>query len=618
MTFEYEPTLYEKNLAEYAALNETEFSPEESKEEIVEKLKKISVRKKAIADVQNKIIKEYIERFEKDPEQLDGDAAEKLFAFLCSIVDTENDCCADAPIGLRLCRLLQAYYQEKENADRMITIIVMGTICEYMLSYDVDEYDYFIFPKYCEEFFDRFDTLTLQQQNALVKAYTYRIQAANIESYKEKFDVFTSVKEKICSCIDLMTDKEEARLAFFWMIVRFIAMMNDAFVQDQKQKKHGEPPIFGFDIEDHRKLLEECLALLESGYREYTLPPMKEVAVIRSIHLLNYHLGNISFEEYIKRLDALADLDEKMNTGGVFTLVSSAFYLNHLYSLSPYSKEEDERLAHKRIEERMPQILEMKKQKNFHFSMAILQFLAATSYFTHFYEFYDIVLAFTVYADKALYVHTMMVKEISCLLLERIMKDNPEYVDGVCGWDKEYILTHKEDVMAVMKKCAMCHDIGKHFLIEIVSNSSRRLTDDEFGIIKTHPLNFNVVYDNKQMEETEELKCIRDCALLHHRWHNGQGGYPDIPITKNMPFADILAIADSLDAATDSIGRPYGVGKSFDELIAEFLEMGGTRYSREVAEILSKPDVKEDVTRIITERRKEVNYKIYAFNEIDE
>ena len=43
MTFEYEPILYEKNLAEYAALNETEFSPEESKEEIVEERKQARI-----------------------------------------------------------------------------------------------------------------------------------------------------------------------------------------------------------------------------------------------------------------------------------------------------------------------------------------------------------------------------------------------------------------------------------------------------------------------------------------------------------------------------------------------------------------------------------------------
>ncbi len=45
--------------------------------------------------------------------------------------------------------------------------------------------------------------------------------------------------------------------------------------------------------------------------------------------------------------------------------------------------------------------------------------------------------------------------------------------------------------------------------------------------------------------------------------------------------------------------------------------MGGTRYSREVTEILAKPFVRDEVEKIITERREEVNYKIYAFNEIE-
>ena len=259
----------------------------------------------------------------------------------------------------------------------------------------------------------------------------------------------------------------------------------------------------------------------------------------------------------------------------------------------------------------MPRIVENKRKKQFQFAYGVLGFLNAASLFGDFLDFYDIVLAFTVYADKALYVHTEMVKEISCVLLTNILEEKPELMDGVCGWDTEYICAHKEEVLDLMEKCAMCHDIGKHYIIEIVSNSSRRLTDEEFEFIKTHPGNFDIVCE-KEHKQSTKLKCVRDCALLHHRWHNGQGGYPALPQTENRPFVDILAIADSLDAATDSIGRPYGKGKSLDDLIREFLDMGGTRYSREVAEILSEPQIKAAVQEIITTRREEVNYRIYT------
>ena len=169
------------------------------------------------------------------------------------------------------------------------------------------------------------------------------------------------------------------------------------------------------------------------------------------------------------------------------------------------------------------------------------------------------------------------------------------------------------DFLDLIDKCAMCHDIGKHFMIDIVSNSSRRLTDDEFAVIKSHPLNFELVCAH-DFNKSDWEKCIRECAMLHHRWHNCQGGYPDRTQTENRPFVDIIAIADSLDAATDSIGRPYGKGKTIDDLIAEFNELGGTRYSKEIAELLLEADVKKSVYEIITDRREEVNYRIYAFN----
>ena len=231
--------------------------------------------------------------------------------------------------------------------------------------------------------------------------------------------------------------------------------------------------------------------------------------------------------------------------------------------------------------------------------------------FGSFDDFYEVVLAFTVYGDKALYVHTVMVKEICHLILERMLEEDPGYLKGVCGWSVDHILEHADEVLELMDRCAMCHDIGKHFIIEIVSNSSRRLTEEEFRLIKLHPQNYEIVCE-RDHDESPQQKCIRDCALLHHRWHNGKGGYPEIPQTENQPFVDILSVADSLDAATDFIGRPYGTGKTLDDLIGEFMEMGGSRYSRRVAEILCEPEIKERVAKILTDGREEVNYHVYA------
>ena len=616
MTFEYEPTLYAQNLAEYAALEETEFLPTESKEEIIGKLKDIALKKKAIADVQNKIIGEYIERFEKGTEVLDEDAAEKLYAFLDSLRDPQIRF-QDAPVCIRISRLLYPFYHDRNDAERVIPVIYAGTMCEMLLGQNLDSHGFFDFPKLCEEYLSDIDKLSPGSRLALIKAYMLRIIVKDAEGTRVLPELFVSVYKKISSCMDMIEDKNDVALINFFMVNNFLSMTSDALRIDADRVKHGKSPEYMIKIEENRELFESCLKTLSDSLVEFPQLTMQMISDMCIACETSFLLGHISFEELLTQIDDSAEKNDTDGMGDLIMILASGQYLLWLHAFSPYSKEETERMARKKIDEAMPRILEMKKHRVLYFSDFILQFVGATSLFTGFYEFYDIVLAFTVYADKALYVHTVMVKEISRLLLERILDDAPELVEGVCGRDVDYIRSHKEEMLALMEKCAMCHDIGKHFLIDIVSNSSRRLTDDEFGVIKTHPQNFSIVYENDRMEETEELKCIRDCALLHHRWHNGKGGYPDIPTTKNMPFADILAIADSLDAATDSIGRPYGIGKTLDDLIGEFLEMGGTRYSREVAEVLAKPDVRDAVNEIITKRREEVNYRIYAFNEIE-
>ena len=110
--------------------------------------------------------------------------------------------------------------------------------------------------------------------------------------------------------------------------------------------------------------------------------------------------------------------------------------------------------------------------------------------------------------------------------------------------------------------------------------------------------------------------CIRDCALTHHVWYDGSKGYPRIAQTKNLPFSSILAIADSIDAATDFYGRSYNVGKNIDLLISEFKAQAGTKYSKQVVEVLSVPTVRDKLQYWITEGRKDIYYRIYAFNKL--
>ena len=616
MTFEFEPEKYAQNLTEYAALDETEFKSSDCKEDVIDRLKSISRRKKEISNIQNGIIAEYIERFENGVEELDDDAADRLYRFMNTLYDSQSHACLDAPIGLRLSRLLYSYYHSTNDVEKVVNILYIGSEFESNLSYDDNDHVFFEFPPLCEEYLPDIGSLSSESQIKLLEAYYKRTFAKNRYCVKEIIsDIFPAVEKRIRTCIDRMEDKAYGEFILYRFYINLFGLFDMLCKEESSFNKNGMPLSIGFDKRPYLDMIGRCLREVKPRIESRdidSLPTMNHMLIYLQTR---FFAEEITFDELLEGFDKLSTLDEKLGAGGAIDIYASSNYLLYLYACSPYTSDEDARRARKKIEEKMPMILEMRDQGNPMVSFFVLAFLNSVSLFTDFDEFSDIVLSFTVYADKALYVHTIMVRELSRLLFTRLLDTDPDYLAGVCGWDSEYIRDHREEVLELMDNCALCHDIGKQFLLDIVSNSSRRLTDDEFDLIRKHPQNFEVVWE-KDHNENVRRKCIRDCALLHHRWHNEKGGYPDLPQTNNLPFVDILAIADSLDAATDSIGRPYGMGKTLDDLISEFLDMSGTRYSREVAELLLDPNIRNAVEDTITNRREDVNYRIYAFNEI--
>ena len=610
MNFRYEPDEYIKNLAEYRALDETRFLPSESKRDVICKLKEIALKKKEIAQKQNDIIKEYIEPFEKGTEKLDKETAEKLGAFL-NILFSEDRYPTDAAISLRLCRLLYSFFRGNKDREKTIDMIYMGTRSEIALSFYRSDSDFFEFPGLCEEHFPEFEELPELQQNELAEAYSYRVYSRTDEGYKKLPELYVRVERTIRECIDRAIDKSRIEHLFFVMNANFANFYCDMCRRNNIEKRKGNPPVFDTDQKAFKEQLLKNILRIEEKDEAAASAPYDILRIKNICYPVFYHMGIISFDEMMDKLDGLKIYGKKNGLGIIADLTITSHILTYLKECSPYEPEKTGQIARNRVNDLIPRILEIQKKKDRNYSWYIVAFLANSSFYGDFSEFYDIALDFTVYMDKALYIHTIMVRKICHLLLSRMIDEKPGFLNGVCGKDTAHISEHKEDMLELMDQCAMCHDIGKHFMIDVITNSSRKLTDDEFEIIKSHPKNFDIVYD-QNYNESPEQKCIRDCALLHHRWHNGKGGYPEMPHTENRPFVDIIAIADSLDAATDPIGRPYGIGKTLDDLIAEFSDMSCTRYSKEVAEILSEPDIKTAVQEIITSCREDVNYRIYT------
>ncbi len=110
------------------------------------------------------------------------------------------------------------------------------------------------------------------------------------------------------------------------------------------------------------------------------------------------------------------------------------------------------------------------------------------------------------------------------------------------------------------------HDIGKIGIPDNVLNKHGPLNDEEFRMIKSHP-----VQGEKILQPLRSLQEVSTIVLHHHERYDG-GGYPAGLAGEKIPlFARIVAIADSFDAMTTN--RPYRKALSLDTVLAE-LEQG--------------------------------------------
>ncbi len=132
--------------------------------------------------------------------------------------------------------------------------------------------------------------------------------------------------------------------------------------------------------------------------------------------------------------------------------------------------------------------------------------------------------------------------------IQRVKKYS-ENLARVLGWSESKI--HEVQLAAIL------HDIGKIIVPDSILNKAGPLNDEEWHILKEHPVEGERIIAPLG---DRELSAIKKGIRHHHEKYDGSG-YPDgLEGEQIPPIARLLSITDAYDAMTSD--RPYRKGLS--------------------------------------------------------
>jgi hypothetical protein len=142
-------------------------------------------------------------------------------------------------------------------------------------------------------------------------------------------------------------------------------------------------------------------------------------------------------------------------------------------------------------------------------------------------------------------------------------------------------LGFRDEELEAIEIGALLHDIGKIGIPEQVLSKPGKLTEEEWELIKTHP-----VISDYILSELDLHPFVRQCARSSHERIDGMG-YPDGLSGEAIPLpARIVLVADALDALTST--RSYRAARPFLGALAEIRAHTGTQFCPRVVAALEE------------------------------
>ena len=138
---------------------------------------------------------------------------------------------------------------------------------------------------------------------------------------------------------------------------------------------------------------------------------------------------------------------------------------------------------------------------------------------------------------------------------------------------------YSDDDAKTLYTMALMHDVGKIGIPDAIINKPGALTDEEFKIIKSHP-----IIGADILKEVDAFEKISEIALNHHERVDGKG-YPNgLTEDEISDEVAIVSVADAYDAMTSR--RSYRDIMDQAEVRAEIKKGIGTQFKKRQAEAM--------------------------------
>ena len=138
---------------------------------------------------------------------------------------------------------------------------------------------------------------------------------------------------------------------------------------------------------------------------------------------------------------------------------------------------------------------------------------------------------------------------------------------------------YSEKAQSDIYMMGLLHDVGKIGVPDAVINKPAKLTDEEFALIKNHP-----VMGARILKNIREMPALAIGARWHHERFSG-GGYPDGLSGSDIPEeARIIAVADAYDAMSSR--RSYRDVLPQEVVRGEIEKGKGTQFDPKFADIM--------------------------------